>query len=59
MIERKKVREYREALHEMARPQEEAAARAWRARPPSSAAEILGEERKDKPETKGGAMPRR
>jgi hypothetical protein len=58
MVERKKIREYREALHEMARPQEEGRRKGLEGKAAKLGAEIHGEERKAKPKTKGGAKPR-
>lgn len=59
MAERRKIREYREALREMAEPQKEGGHKSRAGKAAKFGAEIYGEERKAKPKTKGGAKPRR
>jgi hypothetical protein len=53
------IREYREALHEMASPRKEGRCKSLEGKAAKLGAEIHGEERKAKPKTKGGARPRR
>ena len=59
MAERRNIREYRETLHEMYRPQKEGRRKSLEGKAAKLGAEIHGEERKAKPKTKGGAKPRR
>ncbi|HET6620137.1 MAG TPA: hypothetical protein VFG64_09360 [Dongiaceae bacterium] len=58
MAERKKIREYRDALHGMARPQKEGRRKSLEGKAAKLGTEIYGEERKAKPKTRGGAKPR-
>lgn len=59
MAERRTIREYREALREMAEPQKEGGRKSRVGKAAKLGAEIYGEERKAKPKTKGGVKPRR
>jgi hypothetical protein len=59
MAERKKIREYRDALHEMPKPRKKSRRKSLEGKAAKLGAEIYGEERKAKPKTKGGAKPRR
>lgn len=59
MPERKKVRDYRGALHEMAKPQKDARRKKLEGKAAKLGNEIYGEERKAKPRTKPGSKPRR
>jgi hypothetical protein len=59
MAERRMIREYREAPHEMASPRKEGRRKSLAGKAAKLGAEIYGEERKAKPKTKGGAKPRR
>jgi hypothetical protein len=52
MPERKKVREYRATLHEMARPQTGARRKLLEGKAAKLGTEIHGEERKGRPKTK-------
>jgi len=58
MQERKKIREYRGALHEMAKPQKDERRKALEGKAAKLGNEIYGEERKAKPRIKPGAKPR-
>jgi hypothetical protein len=59
MRERKKVREYRDALHEMAKPQKDDRRKALEGKAAKLGTEIYGEERKAKPKIKPAGKPRR
>lgn len=59
MPDRKKTREYREALHEMAKPQQDRRRKHLEGKAAKLGTEIYGEERKGKPKTKADAKPRR
>jgi hypothetical protein len=59
MPERKKIREYRGALHEMAKPQREKSRRKLEGKAAKLGTEIYGEERKAKPKIKPAGKPRR
>jgi hypothetical protein len=59
MAERRKVREYRESLHEMAKPQNEKRRRELLGKSSKLGTEIHGEERKGRPKTQPGSKPRR
>ena len=59
MAERRKIREYREALHEMAKPQKEERRKDLLGKRSKLGTEIYGEERKAKPKTRTAAKPRR
>jgi hypothetical protein len=59
MAESRKVRRYRETLHDMARPQPEARHKVLEGKAAKLGTEIYGEERKGKPKTRPGDKPRR
>jgi hypothetical protein len=61
MPDRKKVREYRDTLHKMARggAQDETKAKELEGKAAKLGVEIYGEERKGKPQTKTKGRPRR
>jgi hypothetical protein len=59
VAESKKVRKYREALHEMAKPQSKERRRELEGKAGKLGTEIYGEERKGKPKIKPGNKPRR
>jgi hypothetical protein len=61
MPERKKVREYRDTLHKMARgeAQDETTVKKLEGKAAKLGVEIYGEERKGKPRTKVTGRPRR
>ncbi|HET6161320.1 MAG TPA: hypothetical protein VFE34_23460 [Dongiaceae bacterium] len=59
MPERKKIRNYRETLHEMAKPQNKEQRKSLEGKAAKLGTEIYGEERKGKPKTKTGSKPRR
>ena len=60
MPERKKISEYRDALHEIAKPQTDVDRRkAVEGKAFKLGNEIYGEERKAKPKSKPGTKPRR
>jgi|RhiMethySRZTD1v2_1073278.scaffolds.fasta_scaffold00621_26 hypothetical protein len=52
MAERKKIREYRQTLHEMAKPQTSARRKHLEGKAAKLGTEIHGEESKGKPKTK-------
>ncbi|MGH6784418.1 MAG: hypothetical protein ACREBP_07315 [Sphingomicrobium sp.] len=58
MAESKKIRRYRETLHEMVKPQNEARRKELEGKAAKLGAEIYGEERKGKPNFKPGNKPR-
>lgn len=59
MPESKKIRNYRETLQEMAKPQSKRRKKELEGKAAKLGTEIYGEERKGKPKTKPGAKPRR
>jgi len=59
MAESKKIKRYREALHEMAKPQSDARRKELEGKAAKLGTEIYGEERKGKPRVKLGGKPRR
>jgi hypothetical protein len=59
MAESKKIRQYREALHEMAKPQSEVRRKELEGKAAKLGTEIYGEERKGKPKARPGNKPRR
>jgi hypothetical protein len=59
MAERKKIREYRGALHEMAKPQKDERRKTLEGKAAKLGTEIYGEERKAKPKMKTNTRPRR
>jgi hypothetical protein len=59
MAESKKVRRYREALHDLAKPQDETRRKELEGKAAKLGTEIYGEERKGKPKIKPGNKPRR
>ncbi|NJM92061.1 MAG: hypothetical protein HC861_04935 [Rhodospirillaceae bacterium] len=59
MAESKKVKNYRETLHEMAKPQNEPRRKELEGKAAKLGAEIYGEERKGKPQARPGGKPRR
>ena len=59
MPERKKIREYRDALRKMAKPQKEERRKNLEGKTAKLGIEIYGEERKAKPKTKAGTKPGR
>jgi hypothetical protein len=59
MAESKKVRRYRETLHELAKPQTETRRKELEGKAAKLGTEIYGEERKGKPKIKPGNKPRR
>ena len=59
MAESKKVRKYRETLHEMAKPRSEERRKELEGKAAKLGTEIYGEERKGKPKIKPGSRPRR
>jgi hypothetical protein len=52
MPESKKIKEYRETLHEMAKPENKKRMKALEGKAAKLGTEIYGEERKGKPKTK-------
>ena len=59
MPDRKKIREYRETLHQMAKLRKDQRRKHLEGKAARLGTEIYGEERKAKPKTKTGAKPRR
>ena len=59
MPERKKVREYREAVQELAKPHGRQHKKVLEGRASKLGTEIYGEERKGRPEAKRGNKPRK
>ncbi|HEY1382236.1 MAG TPA: hypothetical protein VGF43_01405 [Dongiaceae bacterium] len=59
MPERKKIRDYRGALHEMSRPQKDDRRKRLEGKAAKLGNEIYGEERKAKPKIKPGNKPQR
>jgi hypothetical protein len=59
MPESRKIRAYRKALHEMAKPQTPRRKRELEGKAGKLGTEIYGEERKAKPKAKPGSKPRR
>ena len=59
MAESKKVKEYRKALHDMAKPQPEKRRKELEGKAAKLGSEIYGEERKGKPKVKPANKPRR
>lgn len=59
MAESRKIKEYRKALHDMAKPQPEGRRKELEGKAAKLGAEIYGEERKGKPKTKPASKPRR
>lgn len=59
MAESKKVKAYRETLHEMAKPQKKQQQKELEGKAAKLGTEIYGEERKGKPKVKPAGKPRR
>ena len=59
MAERKKVKEYREAVHELAKPHGKQHKKVLEGKASKLGTEIYGEERKGKPKAKPGSKPRK
>jgi hypothetical protein len=58
MPERKKIKEYREALHDMSKPKSKRQKNELEGKAAKLGNEIYGEERKGKPKIKPGNKPR-
>jgi len=59
MAESRKIKEYRETLHEMAKPQSDERHKLLEGKAAKLGTEIHGEERKGRPKPKPGGKPRR
>lgn len=59
MTERKKIKEYRDSLQDMTKPQPDHRRKELEGKAAKLGAEIYGEERKGKPKSSPGGKPRR